>query len=75
MLGSLVPNLAKKCAHYRSSHVPCAYAMNVCNVVKALVAKQYPVNWWRPQLLKKAAGWGLEHESLLGIQLAVSCEP
>ena len=65
----------KKCAHYRSSHVPCAYAMNVCNVVKVVIAKQYSVNWWRPQLPKKATSRGLEHEAPLGMQLAVSCEP
>jgi hypothetical protein len=28
MLNSLVPNIAKKCAHYRSPHVPAAYAIN-----------------------------------------------
>ena len=55
MLGSLVPNLAKKCAHYHSQHAPFAYAPNVCNKVKLLLAKGYLVDWWRPQLVKTAS--------------------
>ena len=70
MLNSLVPKIAKKCAHYRSPHVPVAYALNVCNVAKVLLSKHYPISWWRPKLLKKAASWGLETEALSGIQLA-----
>ena len=74
MLNSLVPNIAKKCAHYRSPPVPAAYALNVCNVAKVLLSKNYPVCWWRPKLLKKAASWGLETEALSGIQLAGSSQ-
>ena len=70
MLNSLVPNIAKKCAHCRSPHVPVTYALNVCNVAKVLLSKHYPISWWRPKLLKKAASWGLETEVLSGIQLA-----
>ena len=58
MLTSLVPNIAKKCSHYRPPHVPAAYALNVCNVAAVLLSKNYPVCWWRPKLLKKAASWG-----------------
>ena len=46
MLGLLVPNVTKKCAHYRLKHVPSVYALNVCNVAKVLFVKANPVHWW-----------------------------
>ena len=73
MLHSLIPNLVKKAAHYRSHATECQFSRNVSNFVHCLIRKSYPVSWWKPQLLQKANAIGLRTAAICGIQNAVRC--
>ena len=62
MLTSFVPNQISKCAHYAFGRE--VIDLNILCLLSLLNRKQYPREWWKPQLLAKCHTIGLDDLAL-----------